>query len=444
MCLKQVMLVAAALMLLATGCGGEDTAVSTSTIPSTTTTTLATTTVPTTTATVATTTTEATTTTIAVETTTTTAAPLAWTRVPEDEAVFGGASEQWMECVTAGGPGLVAVGAAESSGNVDAAVWTSADGISWSRVPHDETIFGGDASQVMSSVMAGGPGLVAVGSDGPVASRVAAVWTSADGITWSRVPDDAAVLGGDRSQLMSSVTAGGPGLVAVGWASPGDSGHAAVWTSADGITWSRVPHDETVFGFYTEMSSVTAGGPGLVAVGWEINFSLDADGAVWTSADGITWSRVTHSRAVFGGEGNQEMISVTAGGPGVVAVGSDKWGANEDAAVWTSPDGISWSRVTHNDAVFGGEGAQRMIGVTAGGPGLVAVGWDGSAMVGDAAVWVSADGITWARVPHDEAVFAGEGDQIMWSITTGGPGLVAVGWDGSGGDQDAAAWTAED
>ena len=62
---------------------------------------------------------------------------------------------------------------------------------------------------------------------------------------------------------MSSVTVGGPGLVAVGW----DTMGAAVWTSVDGITWSRVPHDEAVFGARPdlpalEMRSITAGGPG--------------------------------------------------------------------------------------------------------------------------------------------------------------------------------------
>lgn len=48
--------------------------------------------------------------------------------------------------------------------------------------------------------------------------------------------------------------------------------------------------------------------------------------SVWTSADGITWSRVPHGDAVFG---NGEMCSVTVGGPGLVAVSE----ANQDAAV---------------------------------------------------------------------------------------------------------------
>ncbi len=58
----------------------------------------------------------------------------------------------------------------------------------WSRVPHDKAVFGGEGYQVMNSVTVGGPGLVAVGWDGPYFDAVAAVWTSPDGITWSRVP----------------------------------------------------------------------------------------------------------------------------------------------------------------------------------------------------------------------------------------------------------------
>ena len=42
----------------------------------------------------------------------------------------------------------------------------------------------------------------------------------------------------------------------------------------------------------------------------------------------------------------------------------------------------------------------------------------------------------WSRVPRDAAVFGGEG--AMRSVTVGGPGLVAVGWD----ESDVADWDA--
>jgi hypothetical protein len=59
------------------------------------------------------------------------------------------------------------------------------------------------------------------------------------------------------------------------------------------------------------------------------------------------------------------MLSVTTGGPGLVAVGTDGYPyiGNSgqlsefpdelavDAAVWTSPDGLVWTRVPHNEAI---------------------------------------------------------------------------------------------
>ncbi len=160
---------------------------------------------------------------------------------------------------------------------------------------------------------------------------------------------------------------------------------------------------------------------------------------MWTSPDGITWSRVPHDEAVFGGEGSQLMWDVTTTGSLVVAVGSEQTHSDVDAAVWTSPDGITWSRVPHDEVVFGGEGEREMKSVTAASSGLVAVGSAGSLNDGiDAAVWTSADGISWSRVPHNEAVFGGEGFQLMASVSTGGPGVVAVGSD----EFHAAVWVA--
>ncbi len=96
-----------------------------------------------------------------------------------------------------------------------------------------------------------------------------AAWTSPDGVTWTRIADDVTA----RS-FMTGVTAGGPGLVAVGLDL---SGSTAVWTSVDGITWSQAPHDDAVFGSYPDwISDVTVGGPGLVAVGGNSD-----DAAVW-------------------------------------------------------------------------------------------------------------------------------------------------------------------
>jgi hypothetical protein len=301
----------------------------------------------------------------------------------------------------------------------------------WSRVPHDEDVFGGSA---MRDVTVAGPGLVAVGATagtedplGPVTADTAAVvWTSTDGITWSRVPHDEAVFGGAG---MHAVTAHRDGLVAIGFDSDGYPG-AVVWTSSDGITWSRLPHDETVFGG-ANMWDLIVGGPGLVAVG-----AGDSGPVVWTSTNGTTWARVPHDEAAFGAA-DSGMFRVTAGGPGLVAVGWDFSMDAAAAAVWTSTDGITWARVPHDEAVFGGEEQTIMIGVTAHGNGLVAVGEATTNGNRGAAVWTSTDGIAWARMPHDETVFGGA---FMLDVTAVGPLLVAAGESGS----DMAVWTSFD
>ena len=56
---------------------------------------------------------------------------------------------------------------------------------------------------------------------------------------------------------MRDVTVGGPGLVAVGY----DNAKLSVWTSDDGLTWNRIPQDQEELG---GGEIVTVGGPGLV------------------------------------------------------------------------------------------------------------------------------------------------------------------------------------
>jgi hypothetical protein len=206
--------------------------------------------------------------------------------VAHDEAVFGAAqglgNTATMNSVTVGGPGLVAVG----SDGLHAAVWTSADGITWSRVARDDGAFGGldycQAGPTISSVTAGGPGLVAVGSDvDEYCGAFAAVWTSVDGITWSRVQEDGRVFG---SQTINDVIATDFGLVAVGSRDGDTHGSAVVWTSPDGIRWSQLAHDETALGGVGDqmIMSVTETGSGLVAVGSDTRGSITTHAAVWT------------------------------------------------------------------------------------------------------------------------------------------------------------------
>lgn len=333
-----------------------------------------------------------------------------------------------MEGITVGGPGFVAVGAAKALGyphNAQPAVWTSPDGVTWTRVPPNKVAPPNTDGRAMLDVASGGPGLVAVGTDlidrgGPV---YGAVWTSLDGFKWQRV-EHAAVFEGDTGRVfLSGVSTAGPGLVAVGFEERGHylgvAHHAVVLTSPDGYTWTRVPHNEALFGgadnTMTRMEDVTAGGPGIVAAGFAQQPGSGLVGALWTSPDGTDWTRVPTDNGVFGGARDVAVLSVAADGLRLVAVGG--W---HIAQSWTSNDGLEWQRTFHDP-----DAPSNMTDVVSTDVGLVAVGSIDSGKDRYPAVWTSVDGSDWHL---DEADLGLLGEGTMEAVAADGDRLVAVGW----------------
>lgn len=311
-----------------------------------------------------------------------------------------------LHAVTAGGPGLVAVGARDANDD-QADIWTSTDGRTWRRVPAEELGPG-----VINDVTTGGPGLVAVGW-----GWRGVVWTSRDGLTWSRAPDDP-VFGGAR---IAAVSAGGPGLVAVGaW--------NRAWFSSDGLTWDRaevppVPPDvypgdngETP---QVNMADVAAVGDRLVAVGsMMMNDSSDV-AVVWTSADGKIWTDVPLEPEVFAR--GSSVREVTGGPDGFIAIGDiGDAAAGGRAAMWSSPDGRRWSRIGSDNDPFRSTQPEPdddgvfVSSVMAGIDGYVAAGavgpcnGVGNCSQTEAAVWTSRDGRSWVRVPTSPAFLASD------------------------------------
>jgi len=339
-----------------------------------------------------------------------------------------------MNAVTAMESGFVAVGEA----NGRAAAWTSVDGETWRRAGAGQAAFTSDAQrQVITDVAASSQGLVAVGFEQDRRGRSRAVaWTSSDGMRWLRVPDQGA-LGRADFQIMKAVTAGGPGFVAVGWSEyepATDEANAAVWTSPNGRAWTRVPHDEDVFGVKGAegMLDVVAGSRGLIAVG-----SDWPNEVVWTSVDGTVWTRLPHDEAVFVGE--QLIWALTVAESGIVGVGYNNSSEGEDeyAVAWTSPDGSHWSRTPIEEA-----SVTPLRGVVASDRGLIAVGEQNVAGQFDAVVWTSPDGVVWTQVRADDAVFGGEGNQLAYDVAARAGKVVAVGADY--GAPQPAAWTTTD
>jgi hypothetical protein len=192
---------------------------------------------------------------------------------------------------------------------------------------------------------------------------------------------------------MDTVVAFGDGWVSAGAVRTGvDEGNMTVWKSADGRSYAT-PGEDRALGTLLQpgqqgINGMIATSVGLFAVGWDSETSYFSQGngdrddvgraAIWTSTDGATWIRLEASDA-FPGEGYEVATDLVEGGPGLVAVGAgfadlERWGV-----VWVSADGVSWTRVPHDRADL----PRPLAAIAADPDGLVAVGGPG--------VWVSGD-----------------------------------------------------
>jgi hypothetical protein len=329
-------------------------------------------------------------------------------------------------------------------------------------VADDADVFGDSAAatdsaghQFINDISAGPFGVVAVGADGKALEHDAAVWLSADGAVWRRIPHDAAVFGGEGAQVMHSVVQV-PGLIVI----VGESNwQAAVWVSPDGSEWSRaaVTDDTAVAGEPSFMNDVVVTGDGLVAVG---RGGIEPHPAVWLSADGLRWDRLLDSMA---GEesgfsptsGRSAMFAVDFSEEGLLAIG-DRLQRDENsmagnpasggALVWTSQDGYDWHLVEPTFMDLGDEEeSSRYAYLKHGAPvRLHDVAWDGdrlfaiggyelafsaNSLPAFVTLWVSTDdGATW-DVADELTLDPTDSSRGAWAFDRFGQSLVIVGND---------------
>ena len=159
---------------------------------------------------------------------------------------------------------------------------------------------------------------------------------------------------------MNDVVAGGPGFVAVGTEVAQEAAAQAelaepdralttrplvvgalgpaIWTSEDGLTWSRIPADQLPASTDddVQLRAVTAAANGLTAVGWR-GTGDDLRAEVWTSSDGARWAVATDPQQALVGSERQVMADVAGAGAGIIGVGAAGSQLLFGAAVWTSP-----------------------------------------------------------------------------------------------------------
>ncbi len=269
---------------------------------------------------------------------------LSWTAAPVTAALRPAAGRGIrMNGVTWTGAAWLAVGEedtvcdynCDSASSDRAIVWSSVNGLDWSRAPATASL----ARAAMNDVARGGPGFVAVGGapDRVATTQVAqhaVVWTSTDGRTWSRVVDspvDHAPAGTDQTfgVSMSSIATDGSHLVAVGSvATQGDVGSALAWVSTDGKTWIRGTAGDFLNGQLFNVAAVPGGFLGTGPSGTD-----SCLGGIWSSADGTAWTCVATDSSI----GGFAAVDGTASPTTFVVVGEATTEVSLPAGIWTRP-----------------------------------------------------------------------------------------------------------
>jgi hypothetical protein len=155
------------------------------------------------------------------------------------------------------------------------------------------------------------------------------VWTSPDGLTWTKSPRGPAYAG----------PIGWNGMLAAGRLG-GDAG--SPWASTDALTWRKAPIRFNTEGCQQvgECIGLTAGPQGIIAVNTEGRMSVMDPGTPYLSTDGVTWTPRPLPE-----DANEVAVHAFMGG--FIAAGSVHLAGSPAGSfvprVWRSPDGINWT-----------------------------------------------------------------------------------------------------
>lgn len=211
-----------------------------------------------------------------------------------------------------------------------------------------------------------------------------------------------------------------------------------VWSSVDGVNWTQVTA-AAPWGVRQGASSIVFNGKLYLMGG---NNSTTALGDVWSTPDGVTWTQTSANawpgRQRFGLTAFNNLMWVSGG--------AGRSGANVYSDVYYSSDGVSWTQTTAsapwvgraNHAFFAANNLLWVVG------GLLT----GAFANATTDSWSSPDGITWTRVSSNPFGVAASGVWPVAAIPSRGEGLplpppVTVNNAGTGGT-GATAWAFTD
>ncbi len=211
-----------------------------------------------------------------------------------------------------------------------AAAWVTGTGSAWREVSQFEHPENPDSSIDHAVVWNGG--IVALGA---VADDVG-LWTAPNRRQWTYHGPVADMGGHTLIGLAATDT-----LLAVA----AMEGTHTIWSSQDGLEWSRYPAGAAFDQIL--VNSLTGVGDWFYAAGQERN---SEQAAIYRSRDGVDWEETSGLGDDLLPASWGTVVDITATADGLLAVGE----ANDGIAVWRSSDGAAWSRIASADAALRG------------------------------------------------------------------------------------------
>jgi len=334
------------------------------------------------------------------------------------------------------------------------AVWIGTPNEGWPST--ESRSFEGEGNQRATDAVVFRDGTVALlGTDESNGDFDAAAWLLPNGSPeWQRAESDSGALDKQQDQKIRDAVRSGMQLYAVGFSEDGRDEETALWQSHLGTRWTFQQGSGPSESGLQQMASIVLSPDGFLLAGGSIEEDGDRDAAIWKWKPQAPYVHRVHLDDDLGGLGDQQINSITLGGPGFVAVGEEDIDGEIDAVVRTSANGRDWDRVADPSGAFVGDGEQHMyavaasegVGLVAAGTDVLAPGADGSEPNGhwDAAIWTSIDGEHWIRLPGEDpsmSTLADLGHQEIKALLPVEDGFLALGAEGeSGSDWDARVW----
>lgn len=202
-------------------------------------------------------------------------------------------------------------------------------------------------ARILSFVPVGGELLVLGSVPGPE-GRAPAAWTTTDGRGWRAVPVEPHSPYAFQAELAAAGVADGS-VTVLGQAFGGAHGNPrmTVWRGdVHGLT--EHPQAFELFGgphAIAVSDAAAVPGTALLAGQWD-GASGRYGAAIWLSPDGVTWQRRADDPVLASARGEQtSAVAATAGPSGFLLTGNTQQASRLVPLVWTSPDGGTWRRI---------------------------------------------------------------------------------------------------